>query len=258
MSAGQGDGLHGRVALVTGGGRGIGAAAGETLARQGAAVGVVDLDLEPAEAVATTIRATGGRAVALACDVTQREQVETTVQRVVDTFGRLDILVACAGIIRDNLLFKMSDDDWQAVLATHLTGSFLMARAVQRHLVAQRYGKLVFLSSTSALGNRGQANYAAAKAGLQGFVRTLAIELGPFNVNVNAVAPGFVETRMTRATAERLGIPYETYKAQRAAEIPLRRVGQPQDVANVIAFLVDDASSYVSGQVIYVAGGPRG
>jgi 3-oxoacyl-[acyl-carrier protein] reductase len=250
--------LDGRVALVTGGGRGIGEAVCRTLAAWGAAVAVADLDRGPAEDVAGAIRGGRGQALGLACDVTDREQVEAAVQQTVDAFGKLDILVACAGITRDNLLFKMSDDDWDGVIATHLRGSFLVARAAQKHMVAQRYGKMVFTSSTSALGNRGQANYAAAKAGLQGFTRTLAIELGPFNVNVNAVAPGFIETRMTQATAARLGVDFEEYKAQRAAEIPLRRVGQPQDVANVVAFLVSDEAGFVSGQTIYVAGGPRG
>jgi 3-oxoacyl-[acyl-carrier protein] reductase len=250
--------LAGRVALVTGGGRGIGEATCRLLAQQGAAVAVVDRDEEPAIEVVRAIEGAGGRALALACDVVERSEVEAAVQGVVDTYGRLDILVACAGVTRDNLLFKMTDEDWDAVMATHLRGSFLAARAAQRHMVAQRYGKMVFTSSTSALGRRGQANYAAAKAGLQGFARTLAIELGPFNVNVNVVAPGFIETRMTRATAARMEVDFEQYKAQRAAEIPLRRVGQPEDVANVIAFLVSDAAAYVSGQTIYVAGGPHG
>jgi len=250
--------LKDRVALVTGGGRGIGAATAWKLAREGAAVVVADLDLGPATEVAQAIMAEGGRALALAVDVTQRDQVEAAVEKTVEQFGRLDILVACAGIIRDNLLFKMTDEDWFAVMNTHLTGSFYAARAAQKYMVQQRYGKMVFISSTSALGNRGQANYSAAKAGLQGFTRTLAIELGPFNINVNCVAPGFVETRMTQATAERLGIDWEEYKARRAAEIPLRRTGKPEDIANVIAFLVSDEASYVSGQVIYVAGGPRG
>jgi len=247
-----------RVALVTGGGRGIGAAAARTLAAQGAAVAVTDLDREPAEETAAAIRAAGGRALAIACDVTRRDQVEAAVQQTVESFGRLDILVACAGIIRDNLIHKMTDEDWDAVISTHLRGAFLAVQAAQRQMVPQRYGKIVLTSSVSALGNRGQANYSAAKAGLQGLTRTLAIELGPFNINVNAVAPGFIETRMTRAVAERTGVDYETLKAQAAETIPLRRVGQPQDVANVIAFLCSDEASYVSGEIIYVAGGPRG
>jgi 3-oxoacyl-[acyl-carrier protein] reductase len=240
-----------RVALVTGAGRGIGAATAQLFAREGAKVAVSDLDEGPAKEVAGPI---GG--LAIACDVTDRAQVESMVQRTVKEFGRLDVLVTCAGIIRDNLLFKMADEDWDAVIGTHLKGTFLCAQAAQKHMVENKYGKMVFLSSTSALGNRGQVNYSAAKAGLQGMARTLAIELGPFNVNVNTVAPGFVETRMTRATAERMGVDYETFKLGAASQIPLRRVGQPQDIANVIAFLCSDESSFVSGQNIYVRGGP--
>ena len=253
-----GTGLAGRVALVTGGGRGIGEATCRRLAAGGAAVAVLDLDGAPAEAVAEAIRQDGGAALALTADVARRDQAEGAVARAADALGGLDVLVHCAGTVRDNLLFRMSDEDWSTVLGTHLNGAFYVARAAQAPMVAQRYGRMVFLSSTSALGNRGQANYAAAKAGLQGLTRTLAIELGPFGVTVNAVAPGFIETRMTRATAERLGIDFEQYKAQRAAEIPLRRVGQPADVAAVIAFLAGAEAGYVSGQTIYVAGGPRG
>jgi 3-oxoacyl-[acyl-carrier protein] reductase len=245
--------FEGKVALVTGGGRGIGAATCEVLARDGARVAVCDLDQAPAEEVAERLE---GRGLAVACDVSRRDQVETTVQRVVDSFGRLDILVCCAGIIRDNLIHKMTDEDWDAVINTHLRGSFLCAQAAQRVMVPQRYGKIVFLSSTSALGNRGQTNYSTAKAGLQGMARTLAIELGPFNINVNAVAPGFVETRMTEATARRLGVDWEEFKRMAAERTPLRRVGQPVDVANVIAFLCSDEASFVSGQVLYVRGGP--
>lgn len=250
--------LDGQVAFLTGAGRGIGAATARTLARLGATVVVTDLEREPAEQTTEQIRADGGTALAIALDVTDARAVDDVVTGTVEQLGRLDILVACAGILRDNLLFKMTDDDWDRVIDTHLKGSFLVARAAQRPMVARRYGKIVFVSSTSALGNRGQANYSAAKAGLQGLTRTLAIELGPFNVNVNAVAPGFIETRMTRAVAERTGVDYEQLKADVAASTPLRRVGRPEDVASVIAFLVGDGSSFVSGQVIYVAGGPRG
>jgi 3-oxoacyl-[acyl-carrier protein] reductase len=240
-----------RVALVTGGGRGIGAATAQLLAKEGARVAVSDLDEGPAKEIAGPI---GG--IAIACDVSDRAQVESMVERTVKELGRLDVLVTCAGIIRDNLLFKMTDEDWDAVIDTHLKGTFLCARAAQKHMVDQKYGKMVFLSSTSALGNRGQANYSAAKAGLQGMARTLAIELGAYNVNVNTVAPGFVETRMTRATAERMGVDYEAFKLGAASQIPLRRVGQPEDIANVIAFLCSDESGFVSGQNIYVRGGP--
>ena len=245
-----------RVALVTGGGRGIGAATALRFAREGAAVVVSDVDEGPAEEVAGKIRAEGGKALGVACDVRDRGQVEAMVQKAVEAFGRLDFLVTCAGIIRDNLIHKMSDDDWDAVIDTHLKGTFLCAQVAQRVMVPQRYGKMVFLSSTSALGNRGQTNYSAAKAGIQGMARTLAIELGPFNINVNAVAPGFIETRMTRAVAERTGVDFEELKKAAAERTPLRRVGQPEDVAGVIAFLCSEDASYVSGQVIYVRGGP--
>ena len=248
-----------RVAFVTGGGRGIGQAVCKKLAGEGAAVGVADLEADVAEETAGQIRDAGGRALALACDVSKRDDVEAAVKRTADEFGgRIDILVACAGILRDNLLFKMTDDDWDAVMNTHLKGSFLASQVCQRYMVQQRYGKIVFISSTSALGNRGQSNYSAAKMGLQGLCRTEAIELGPFNVNVNAVAPGFIETRMTRSAAERTGQDWEQMKQDAASRIPLRRIGQPEDVANVIAFLCSDEASYVSGQTIYIAGGPRG
>ena len=240
-----------KVVLVTGGGRGIGAATAERFARDGARVVISDMDLDEAQQVARPIQG-----LAVACDVTDREQVNGMVARTVGELGRLDVLVCSAGIIRDNLLFKMTDDDWDAVIDTHLKGSFLCARAAQRPMVDQKYGKMVFLSSTSALGNRGQANYSAAKAGLQGIARTLAIELGPFNINVNTVAPGFVETRMTRATAERMGVDFDAFKIGAASQIPLGRIGQPEDIASVIAFLCSDEASFVSGQTVYVRGGP--
>ena len=240
-----------RVALITGGGRGIGAATAEVFAKNGAKVVVSDVDEAPAKEVAAPL---GGLAVA--CDVTKRESVQALVDRAVKEFGRLDILVCCAGILRDNLVFKMSEDDWDSVIDTHLKGTFLAAQAAQKPMVEQKYGKMVFLSSTSALGNRGQTNYSTAKAGLQGMARTLAIELGPFNINVNAVAPGFVETRMTKATADRMGIDYEAFKLGAASQIPVRRVGQPVDIANVIAFLCSDEAGFVSGQTVYVRGGP--
>ena len=245
--------FDGKVALVTGGGRGIGAATSELFAREGASVAVCDMDLEPAQEVAGPL---GDKAVAVTCDVTQRDQVEAAVQKAVDSFGRLDILVTCAGITRDNLVHKMSDDDWMGVINTHLTGTFLAAQAAQRVMVPQRYGRMVFLSSTSALGNRGQTNYSTAKAGLQGMARTLGIELGPFGITVNAVAPGFVETRMTEATAQRMGIDWEDFKKGAAANTPVRRVGQPADIANAIAFFCSEESGFVTGQTLYVRGGP--
>jgi 3-oxoacyl-[acyl-carrier protein] reductase len=241
-----------KTALVTGGANGIGAATAARLAAEGARVVVADYD---EEAAAETAAAIGGRAVR--CDVTSRADVEAAVAAAVELGGTIDFLVTCAGITRDNLLFKMSDDDFGAVIDTHLRGSFLAAQIAQRHMVEQKSGKIVFISSVSALGNRGQTNYSTAKAGLQGMTKTLAIELGPFNVNVNCVAPGFIVTAMTEQTAERVGVPFEQFKEAAAAQTPLRRVGLPEDVAGTIAFLCSEDASYVSGQVIYVAGGPR-
>jgi 3-oxoacyl-[acyl-carrier protein] reductase len=244
--------FQGKTALVTGGARGIGAATATRLAAEGATVVVADFD----EAAANeTAAAFGGHAVR--CDVTVRDDVEAAVDAAVTAGGSLDILVTCAGIIRDNMLFKLSDEDWDSVIDTHLKGSFYAARAAQKHMVAQKSGKIVLISSTSALGNRGQTNYSTAKAGLQGMAKTLAIELGPFNVNVNCVAPGFIATAMTRQTAERMGVPFEQFMEAVAAQTPLRRVGLPEDVAGTIAYLCSEDASYVSGQVIYVAGGPR-
>jgi 3-oxoacyl-[acyl-carrier protein] reductase len=237
--------LDGKVALVTGGARGIGAATAKRLTEEGARVAVTDLDFD-AE----------GEALQIRCDVTKREEVEAAVAKAVEELGGIDLLVTCAGVIRDNLVHKMTDDDWETVITTHLRGTFLAVQAAQAHMVEQRYGKMVLISSTSALGNRGQTNYATAKAGIQGMAKTLAIELGPFGINVNCVAPGFIVTRMTAQTAERVGIEFDEYQKLAAEQIPLRRVGQPEDIASVIAFLSSDDASFVSGQVIYVRGGP--
>jgi 3-oxoacyl-[acyl-carrier protein] reductase len=250
--------LQGRVALVTGAGRGIGAATALRLAADGAAVAVVDRAEDDTVDTVNAIRAAGGTAVGLDCDVSVAEQVDAAVNAAVDHLGGLDILVNNAGITRDNLLFKMTEDDWDAVLGVHLRGAFLCSKAAQAHMTPKRWGKIVNLSSTSALGNRGQANYSAAKAGIQGFTRTLAIELGPFNINVNAIAPGFVASAMTDATAERMGITVDQFRDTVAAATPLRRIGVPDDIANVVAFLVSDDASYITGQTVYVDGGPRG
>ena len=248
--------FEGRTALVTGGGRGIGAASASRFAAEGATVVVSDLDREPAEAVAQAIRDAGGRALPVACDVTERSAVNALFSAAIQEFESVDLLVTCAGIIRDNLVHKMSDDDWDLVIDTHLRGTFLCAQAAQRLMVPRRFGKMVFLSSNSALGNRGQANYSAAKAGIQGMARTLAIELGPFNINVNAVAPGFVETRMTRAVAERTGIDYDALKKAAAERAALRRTGRPEDIAGVISFLCSEEASFVTGQTLYATGSP--
>ncbi|HET9022077.1 MAG TPA: 3-oxoacyl-ACP reductase FabG [Ornithinibacter sp.] len=245
-----------RVAVVTGAARGIGAATAERLAADGFAVAVLDLDEVACDAVAGRIRDAGGRAVGVGVDVTSAAQVEAGVRRVADELGPPVVLVNNAGIIRDNLIFRMSEDDWDAVMAVHLKGAFLMTRACQAHMTTEGYGRIVNLSSSSAQGNRGQANYSAAKAGLQGFTKTLAIELGRFGVTANAVAPGFIQTDMTRATAERLGVSFEDFVAHSAAQIPVARIGQPEDIAATISFLVSEGAGFVSGQVIYVAGGP--
>ncbi len=246
-----------RVAVVTGGARGIGAAVATRLAADGFAVAVLDLDEGACEVTVKAITAAGGRALAVGVDVADRDKVTAAVQRVADGLGRPSVLVNNAGIIRDNMLFKMTDDDWDAVLAVHLRGAFLMSREVQRYMTEDRWGRIVNLSSTSALGNRGQANYAAAKAGLRGFTKTLAIELGPFGVTVNAVAPGFIATDMTAATAARMGVSFEDFQAAVAKEIPVRRVGRPEDIAATVSFFARDEASFVSGQVVYVAGGPK-
>jgi 3-oxoacyl-[acyl-carrier protein] reductase len=243
--------FQGKTALVTGGAKGIGAATATLLAAEGATVVVADFDEATAQ---ETAKAIGGHAVR--CDVTKREDVEAAVEAAVTHGGSLDLLVTCAGIIRDNMLFKMTDDDWDAVIDTHLKGTFFAVRAAQKHMVAQKSGKIVLISSTSALGNRGQTNYSTAKAGLQGMAKTLAIELGPFNVNVNCVAPGFIATAMTQQTADRMGVPFEQFMEAVSEQVPLRRVGQPEDVAGTIAYLCSDEASYVSGQVVYVRGGP--
>ncbi len=247
-----------RTAIVTGAARGIGAATAQRLAGDGHAVGVLDLDEAMCVDTVAAITTAGGRAVAVGVDVSRADQVSAAVQRVVDELGAPTILVNNAGITRDNLLFKMSEDDWDAVLNVHLRGSFLMTRAVQGHMTAEKFGRIVNLSSTSALGNRGQANYSAAKAGLQGFTKTLAIELGKFGVTANAIAPGFIQTEMTRATAARLGVAFEDFITHSAKAIPVQRVGQPEDIAATVAFLTSDEAGFVSGQVIYVAGGPQG
>ena len=246
-----------RVAVVTGAAQGIGQATALRLASEGARVAVVDVDAERAAPVVERIAAAGGQAVAYACDVSAREQVDATVEAVISRFGRVDILVNNAGITRDNLVFKMTDDEWDAVLDVNLKSVFLFTRAVQRHMVEARYGRIVSLSSRSALGNRGQANYAAAKAGIQGLTATLAIELGPFNITVNAVAPGYVATPMTDATARRVGSTPEERQRIAAESTPLRRVAQPEEIASVIAFFASDDAAYVSGQTLYVNGGAR-
>lgn len=249
--------MSSRTAIVTGAARGIGAAIAKRLAEDGHRVAILDLrEADTTEAV-DAIASDGGTAIGVGADVSDSAAVDAAVTRVALELGPPTILVNNAGILRDNLLFKMTDDDWDAVMRVHLRGAFLMSRAVQTNQVEAGWGRIVNLSSTSALGNRGQANYSAAKAGLQGFTKTLALELGKFGVTVNAIAPGFIETEMTAATAERMGIPFDDFKAGAAQQIPVARTGTPTDIAHAVAFFVSEAAGFVSGQVLYVAGGPK-
>jgi 3-oxoacyl-[acyl-carrier protein] reductase len=246
-----------RTAIVTGAARGIGAATAQRLAADGFQVAVVDLDRGACDGTVGAITAAGGTAIGVAADVSSEPAVAGAVDEVCAELSPPSVLVNNAGIIRDNLLFRMTVEEFDQVLAVHLRGAFLMTKYAQKHMVEARYGRVISLSSTSALGNRGQANYSSAKAGLQGFTKTLAIELGPYGVTVNAVAPGFVVTDMTRETSARIGVDYDEYRTKVAESIPVRRVGQPEDIAHAVSFLASEGAGFVSGQVIYVAGGPR-
>jgi 3-oxoacyl-[acyl-carrier protein] reductase len=249
--------FDGRVAFVTGGSRGIGKGIVQLFAEEGAKVAFIDLNEEALAETTNELREKGYEVYSTVANVTDYEQVEQAVKEVHDTFGSVDILVNNAGVIRDNLLFKMTDSDWQTVMDVHLKGSFNAAKAAQKYMVEQKYGRIINISSTSALGNRGQANYAAAKAGLQGFTKTLAIELGRYGITANSVAPGFIETEMTKETAARIGISFDDLIKHSVASIPVGRSGKPADIANAVAFFADEKSSFVNGQVIYVAGGPK-
>jgi 3-oxoacyl-[acyl-carrier protein] reductase len=245
-----------RTAIVTGAARGIGAGIARRLAGDGLQVAVLDLDEGACRTVAEEIQAAGGRAIGLGADVTDDVAVDLAIQTVVSELGAPTVLVNNAGIIRDNLVFKMTLDDWEAVMNVHLRGAFLMTKACQAHMTKAGFGRIINLSSTSALGNRGQANYSAAKAGIQGFTKTLALELGKFGVTANAIAPGFIETDMTAATAERMGISFEDFKKGAASQIPVARTGKPEDIAHAVSFFASEGAGFVSGQVLYVAGGP--
>ncbi|MFI7586200.1 3-oxoacyl-ACP reductase FabG [Spongisporangium articulatum] len=246
-----------RVAIVTGAARGIGAATAKRLAADGFAVAVLDLDEANCADTVKAIEAEGGKALAVGVNVSEREAVEAAVERVANELGAPTVLVNNAGITKDNMLFKMTDGDWDAVIAVHLKGHFLMTQATQKYMTQAKYGRIINLSSTSALGNRGQANYSTAKAGVQGFTKTVAIELGKYGITCNAIAPGFIETEMTAATAARVGISMEDFKNAAASMIPVARVGQPEDIAHTVSFLASEGSGFVSGQIIYVAGGPK-
>jgi 3-oxoacyl-[acyl-carrier protein] reductase len=244
-----------QVVVVTGGAQGIGAATAARFADEGAIVAVVDITSERCETTVEKIKANGGRAIAIGADISKAADAAAAIETVIAEFGKVDVLVNNAGVTRDNLLFKMTEEDWDVCVDVSLKGAFLMAQAAQKHMVPARHGKIISLSSVSALGNRGQANYSAAKAGVQGLTATMAQELGPYNINVNAVAPGFVHTPMTEATAARLKMTVEDFMEQAGAGHPLRRVAQPEDIAAVVAFLASEDARHITGQTIYVNGG---
>jgi 3-oxoacyl-[acyl-carrier protein] reductase len=248
--------LDGSVALITGAARGIGQAVALRLASDGAAIAVVDLEEGSTSETVRLIEDAGGQAAGFGVDVRVSADVEQLIDHVVKRFDRLDQLVTCAGVIRDNLAHKMTDDDWNTVIATHLTGTFFCARAAQRVMVPQKSGRMVFVSSIAARGNRGQANYSAAKAGIEGLGRTLALELGRFGINVNVVAPGFVVSQMTESVATRTGVDYEALKQGIADQVALKRVGEPDDIASVVSFFCGDDARYVTGQTLVVGGNP--
>jgi 3-oxoacyl-[acyl-carrier protein] reductase len=247
-----------RVAVITGAARGIGFGIARRFASEGASIAVLDLDESAAQEAADRLELTdGAQAIGVGCDVVDSAAAEAAVQRVVDELGGIHILVNNAGITRDNLLFKMTEDDWDLVMGVHLKGVFNMTKSAQSRFVEQKYGKILNLSSVSALGNRGQANYSAAKMGIQGLTRTLGIELGPFGITANAIAPGFIVTEMTDATARRLKMEPEELQRLNAEATPVRRVGQPEDIAAAAAFLCSDDASFVTGQTLYVDGGRK-
>jgi len=247
--------FEGKVAFITGGSRGIGKAIVELFASEGAKVAIIDVNKEAISQTAEEFKQY--EIYTKIANVVEVNEVERAMKEVNERFGSIDIVVNNAGVIRDNLLYKMTDSDWQTVMDVHLKGSFNVVRAAQSYMVKQQYGRIINISSTSALGNRGQANYATAKAGLQGLTKTLAIELGKYGITTNAVAPGFIETEMTRETASRIGISFEQLIGASLSQIPAGRTGKPEDIANAVAFFADDKSSYVNGQVLYVAGGPK-
>ncbi len=245
-----------KVAIVTGAARGIGAGIAIRLAADGMAVAVLDLNEADCAGTVKEIENAGGKALAVGADVSKSDQVNAAVERIAAELGPPTVLVNNAGIIRDANLFKMTDEQWDAVLNVNLKGAFMMARATQKYMTDAKWGRIVNISSSSALGNRGQSNYSASKAGLEGLTKTFAMELGRFGVTANAVGPHFIATEMTQATAASLKMSFEDLVAAYSKQIAVQRVGQPADVAAAVSFLVREDAGFVSGQVIYVAGGP--
>ena len=246
-----------RVAIVTGAARGIGAAIALRLAEDGHDIGIFDLDAAACTATVEAVRALGRRAVAISVDVSDETAVRTGVAQVVEALGAPTVLVNNAGILRDKTLGKTTLADWDLVLNVNLKSVFLMCRELEPHFRQARWGRVVNLSSIAALGVFGEANYSAAKAGIQGLTKTIAIEMGRFGVTANVVAPGFVVTDMTREVAGRMNMPFDDMVAEMMKDIRVGRPGAPADIANAVAFFADPRSSFVSGQVLYVAGGPR-
>jgi len=241
--------LKDQVALVTGASRGIGRAIAASLARNGATVACVATNEEKLRETVDAITSAGGKAKAYVCNVSDSAAVDQLVGQVTEDFGRLDIVVNNAGITRDTLLPRMSDEQWDDVIATNLRGVFLLSRAASRIMMSQRYGRIINLSSVSGIrGNKGQTNYSASKAGVIGFTQSMALELAGRNVTVNAVAPGFIETDMTAALGE-LG------KEEAKKRIPCKQLGQPEDIAEAVTFLASGAARYITGQVLTVDGG---
>lgn len=243
-------GLNDKVAIVTGSGHGLGAAIAARFAQEGAAVALVDIDESAAEAQASTLRQSGARVLALGADVTNETAVAAMVGRVVEHFGGVHVLVNNAGFTRDMRITKMKVDDWDAVVDVILKGAFLCTRAVMPHMTEQRWGRVINISSRAHLGNPGQANYSAAKAGVIGFTRAMSLEAGRSFITVNAVAPGIIDTEAVRRLAH-----YEKVKESAEKTTPIPRLGQPEDVADVVAFLASERAAYVSGDVLHVSGG---